>query len=413
MRLLVLSFYFPPDLSAGSFRTGALVEELSRRLGPEDEVRVLTTQPNRYRTFDAEAPAEERSGNVRITRFSIAGHRSGMLDQARAYVSYALPVLRAMRTYRDEVDLVFATSSRLMTAALAARVARRVRAPLYLDLRDLFPENLSQLFAKKPQKAVVPLLRMLEARAVRSASRINVVSPGFVDYFQRIRSDLDYRTFTNGIDEEFLGVDHRKDGLSLDVPRVILYAGNIGEGQGLEHVVPGAAAALAPDYEFWIVGDGGRRKRLEARLSELGISSVRLLDPLPRIELIELYRRADVLFLHLNDYAAFRRVLPSKIFEYAATGKPLLAGVEGYPRRFLREHVTNAAVFTPCDVPGLVGALKSLDLTTAPRPEFVERFRRSAITREMAEDVLELAGVSRRETAAASLEATMTARADG
>jgi len=31
---------------------------------------------------------------------------------------------------------------------------------------------------------------------------------------------------------------------------------------------------------------------------------------------------ADVLFLHLNAYKAFEKVLPSKIFEYAATGRP-------------------------------------------------------------------------------------------
>ena len=44
----------------------------------------------------------------------------------------------------------------------------------------------------------------------------------------------------------------------------------------------------------------------------------------------------DVLFLHLNDYSAFRKVIPSKIFEYAATGKPIVAGVSGYAAEFLR-----------------------------------------------------------------------------
>lgn len=393
MRLLVLSFYFRPDLSAGSFRATALAEVLSERLGPADEVRVFTTQPNRYRSFDPEAPVEEREDNVRVTRFPVPKHRSGMADQARSYLAYALPVLRTVWGEREEYDLVFATSSRLITASLGALVARRIDAPLYLDLRDLFPENLSDMFAGRLWSALVPPLRVLEAWTLRSASRVNLVSPGFVDYFRAIRDDLEYRTFINGIDDEFLDVDYRYDGLSRNGPRIILYAGNIGEGQGLERVVPGAAVALAPHYEFHIVGDGGRRQELEARVAELSASNVRILDPVPREELIELYRRADLLFVHLNDHDAFQRVLPSKIFEYAATGKPMLAGVEGVSRRFIQEEVSNAAVFPPCDVSGLVEALQTLDMSTRPRHEFVERFRRSAVTTRMAEDILELASV--------------------
>lgn len=391
MRLLVLSFYFPPDLSAGSFRAGALVDALSQRLESYDEVRVLTSQPNRYRSFDAVAPGEQRSGNVSIKRYPLPEHESGLVDQAWSYLAYANAVLREVWRNDDDYDVVFATSSRLMTGALGAVAARRVDAPLYLDLRDLFTVNLSELFAKKPQKVVVPFLQLLERWTVRCASRVSVVSPGFLDRLEAIRSDLDYRVFTNGIDDEFLDVDYRADREPCERSRIILYAGNIGEGQGLEHVLPGAAERLAPDFEFWIVGDGGRREQLEQRLDETGASNARLLDPVSREDLRDLYRRADVLFLHLNDYEAFHRVLPSKVFEYAATGKPILAGVEGVSRDFVRTHVTNASVFDPCDVPGLIRALDELAMETGPRSEFVERFRRSTITRDMAADIVGLA----------------------
>ena len=61
---------------------------------------------------------------------------------------------------------------------------------------------------------------------------------------------------------------------------------------------------------------------------------MQIIDPVSRSDLFDEYKNADVLFLHLNDYAAFRKVLPSKIFEYAATGKPILAGVAGYMQNF-------------------------------------------------------------------------------
>ena len=139
-------------------------------------------------------------------------------------------------------------------------------------------------------------------------------------------------------------------------------------------MIPDAALALEDEYEFWIVGDGGLRSKLEARLVEKGVKNVRIMDPVQRDRLIELYGQADVLFLHLNDYAAFHKVLPSKIFEYAATGKPMLAGVGGFSNKFIKDNVTNSALFDPCDSKGLVRAVKTLTFSTTPRQVFIDKF---------------------------------------
>lgn len=389
MRILLLSFYFEPDLCAGSFRSTSLAGELSARLDEADDLQIITTMPNRYRSFRAEAPVLEKRGNVTIRRVPLPPHRSGMLDQSRSFLSYARAVFR--ETTGQKYNVVFATSSRLMTAVLGALVAQRLSAQLYLDMRDIFSDTLSDIFAQKPQRVILSLVRFLEKRAICKASRINLVSAGFLEYFRGIRSDIDYRIFTNGIDDAFLNISFGRELRASQNRKIILYAGNIGEGQGLDKVVPDAALSLDRDYEFWVVGDGGARPRLEARLREKQVRNVRLMDPVSREHLIELYGQADVLFLHLNDYPAFRKVLPSKIFEYAATGKPILAGVDGYARQFMESHVQNMALFFPCDSAGLIRALGSLDLRTRVRTAFIEEFGRSAIIRRMAADVLELA----------------------
>lgn len=389
MRILLLSFYFEPDLCAGSFRSTSLASELSARLDESDDLQIITTMPNRYRSFHAEAPVLEKRGNISIRRVPLPPHRSGMLDQSRSFLFYARAVFR--ETTGQKYNIVFATSSRLMTAVLGALVAQRLGAQLYLDIRDIFSDTLSDIFAHKPQRLILCLVRFLEKIAIRKASRINLVSAGFLEYFRGIRSDIDYRIFTNGIDDAFLNINFGGGLRSGKNRKIILYAGNIGEGQGLDKIIPDAALSLDKDYEFWVVGDGGARPRLEARLQEKEVRNVRLMDPVSREQLVELYSQADVLFLHLNDYSAFHKVLPSKIFEYAATGKPILAGVDGYSRRFIQDHVQNAALFSPCDSVGLIGALDSLDLGTRVRAAFIEEFERSVIIRRMADDVLELA----------------------
>ena len=389
MRILILTFYFRPDLSAGSFRATALVDELSRRLKGQGSIDVMTTRPNRYASFRATMQEDETPDNVRVNRFDLPVHKGGMVDQSRAFASYALAVRR--ETTGATYDVVFATSSRLMTAVLGATIAKSVNAPLYLDVRDIFPDTLNDVFGNNPMRSVLPLLRGLERWTINAATRVNLVSPGFLEYFRAIRSDLDFRTYTNGIDEEFLGIDFSND-TRKDQP-TILYAGNIGEGQGLERIVPAAAKELGGRFRFKIVGDGGRKEHLVQMLN--GVPNVCVEGPVPRSELMSHYRSADVLFLHLNDYAAFEKVLPSKVFEYAATGKPILAGVGGYARQFIEEHVSNAVVFDPCQSEQLVESLRSLDLSFSPRDSFIRRFRRRAIIDELADDLLALAGSQR------------------
>jgi hypothetical protein len=111
---------------------------------------------------------------------------------------------------------------------------------------------------------------------------------------------------------------------------------------------------------------------------------------MPRPALLEAYAQADILFLHLNAHAAFEKVLPSKIFEYAATGKPIWAGVAGHAARFIASEVPNAAVFAPCNVPDAIEKLNGLILEDQPRRGFIAKYARRNIARAIANDILSL-----------------------
>lgn len=392
VRILVLTFYFRPDLSAGSFRASALVESLLPRLSDADHIDVLTTRPNRYASYPADAPACEEGKILTVRRFDIGRHRGGMLDQSIAFRRFARQVRHAAAGRR--YDLVFATSSRLMTAVLGASVAHRSRARLYLDIRDIFADSLPNVVPSVVAPIVSSLFGRLERRAIARADRVNLVSAGFLEYFTDRYPGRSFSTITNGIDTAFTEVPvapRPSPRLAGPGTTTLLYAGNIGEGQGLHRIIPELAQALGATARIRIIGDGARRAALDLALSRAGVTNVVLEAPLERTKLAQAYRDADVLVLHLNDFAAFRRVLPSKLFEYAAMGKPILAGVSGYTAAFLAEQVDNAAVFAPGDVAGAVQALGGLRLEDAPRAAFVERYSRRVVSDQLADDVLTLA----------------------
>lgn len=389
MRILVLSFYYTPDLSAGSFRTTAFVQAILSKFSDDVHVDVITTLPNRYKTFNSKAKEYEKSDGLEIFRIKLPSHQSGMRDQSRAFIHF-LKSANALVSNR-EYDLVYATSSRLMTAVLGAWIASRKKARLYLDIRDIFVDTINDVLSRKITFFVKPVFSFLERWAINKADKVNLVSEGFRDYFESRYPKQKFSFFTNGIDDEFIEVgQHHIKKETKNSPIKVLYAGNMGEGQGLHAIIPMLAERMQDRLQFILIGDGGRKVQLQSSLSKVGCNNVELRDPVNRTELIEAYLKADVLFLHLNDYAAFRKVLPSKLFEYAALGKPIWAGVSGYAAEFIKKEIENAVVFSPCDVDEATNVFESLKITDKQRPEFVSKFARKNIMKLMANDMLSI-----------------------
>lgn len=386
LKILVLSFYFKPDLSAGSFRTTAFVDALSVRMPIDGQIDVLTTLPNRYSSFLADAPAEEKLPGLSIVRISLTPHQSGMLDQTRSFIFFAREVLR--RTQGQKYDLVFATSSRLMTAVLGAWVARKNQTKLYLDIRDIFVDTIKDVLPRHLAILTKPLFVLLERWVINGADKVNLVSQGFAKYFSVRYPKQRFSYYTNGIDEEFLSVPKPEPvPRTSDVMKVI-YAGNLGEGQGLHKIIPDLAKRMHGKICFKIIGDGGRKSALSTALERTGVDNVELLPPMTRAQLIAAYQAADVLFLHLNNYDAFKKVLPSKLFEYGAMGKPIWAGVSGYASDFVRAELDNSAVFNPCDATDAERVFGQLRLMDETRFRFESKFARKNIANELAKDVL-------------------------
>jgi glycosyltransferase involved in cell wall biosynthesis len=221
-----------------------------------------------------------------------------------------------------------------------------------------------------------------------NAAHINLISGGFLSYFRKFKCKS-YSNFSNGIDDEFLNLSTSEKKHS-DSEVSILYAGNIGEGQGLEKIIPPAVSMLGDKYRFIIIGDGGTKKKLQNEISAKKLINVELRAPVGRDELKRLYNDADYLFLHLNDYKALEKVLPSKIFELAAYNKPIIAGVSGFSYEFIKENISNVILFKSCDANDLVKQLKEFNYKTEYRVEFIRRFKRETINDRMTQSILKL-----------------------
>ncbi|TMM29144.1 glycosyltransferase family 4 protein [Polaribacter aestuariivivens] len=386
MKILFLTYYFEPDLCAGSFRNTSLFKSLAQRVKNIDSIDVITTYPNRYDSYKVSADKiEKRGDNITINRIRIPDHKSGLFGQIK---SFRIFYYEAKRIAKDKnYDLVYASSSRLFTAFLGAKLARKNKGKLYLDIRDIFRESIVEIFKNPIIKIGLDFfLRPIENYTFKNANHINLVSKGFESYFVKYKQ-CSYSFYTNGIDIVFLNKN-------IEVPnedkklKTIVYAGNIGEGQGLHIILPKVAKAFQNKYKFIIYGDGGAKQKLISAIKEEGVENIEIKKPIDRKLLIKEYQKADFLFLHLNKYKAFERVLPSKLFEYGAFDKPIIAGVGGYASEFLKENLSNVILFEPGNVKEFIDSLKKYKYIKVRRNTFVDNFSREKINILMSQSIL-------------------------
>ena len=125
----MLSFYFEPDLSAGSFRSSSLVRALLKELPKNSKVEVITTVPSRYSSFVTSRNDFRGISGLKVHRIKVPKHKNGFLDQSKAFFIFSKTALHISNN--KHYDLIFSTSSRLMTGTLGALISKKQSTPLF------------------------------------------------------------------------------------------------------------------------------------------------------------------------------------------------------------------------------------------------------------------------------------------
>ena len=157
---------------------------------------------------------------------------------------------------------------------------------------------------------------------------------------------------------------------------VVLYAGNMGEKQGLEGLAA-VADRLAgwPAIQFVLCGAGAARARLERLLARR--PNVTLLPLQPRERLNDLLNLADIHILPQRAEAA-SFALPSKLGGMLASGRPVVAQTDG--GELARAARAGGVAVAPGDPAAMAGAiLRARRRRRAPPPA---RPRRPAVRRD-------------------------------
>lgn len=122
----------------------------------------------------------------------------------------------------------------------------------------------------------------------------------------------------------------------------------------------GQGARPTRRVRFLLVGPGAEREMLVAEAARRGLRNVTFIESQPKAMMPRVWSLVDVALVHLKDTPVFRTVIPSKMFEAMASGKPvLLAAPAGEASELLAAEAAGEHVRSG-DLLALAGAVRGL-----------------------------------------------------
>jgi glycosyltransferase involved in cell wall biosynthesis len=369
VKILLVTVYWPPAGGGGVPRPLKLATFLPE-LGIETHVLAPSDPKRMHRDDSLVAPPQATVHRVRNLAPRVhrpgpelqAAHGLGRLrlhaaltarrllvpDASSPFLLTAVPAaIRLVR--RHGIDAVITSSPPGSVNLLGAAVKRATGVRWVADLRDSI---LSHPHRRQDVRGEGHVARLV----ARRADAIVCVSPAAVEEMRALSPAGPVELIDHGADfEDFDGLEYRRAERFR-----ITHTGTI-FGRRDPKPFLHALARMDEDVLARFVGDFRDADR--ATIAELGLGErVELVPYLPRREALALQRDSDALLLLIPaGEGRGRFVVSTKVFEYLAAGRPILASVpeDGAAAELLRETGAGTVV-PPDDVDAIAKALSGL-----------------------------------------------------
>lgn len=365
MRFLILTQYYPPEVGAPQVRLSAFARALMKR---GHEVEVVTALPNypEGRIFDGyrrRAVTTEEIDGVRVRRVWLHAATGSGIGRVLSYLTFSamsLPGLASM----PRPDVVFVESPPPTLAVTGWLMAKRWRVPMILNVSDLWPDSALQLGLLR-EGATARAMRRLEAWAYRHADFITAVTEGIRKILVSEKGVPAEKILflPNGVDTELFAPQPYDEPLAQELQvsgrAVILSAGTVGYGAGLDVVLDAGMRVSDQPVTFVIAGAGSEHDRLRGAATSRQLTNVQFIGPCSPPDVARLYSIATAGLTTLLDSPLFEGTRPARTLAAMACAKPVL--YSGYGEgASLVEQSGAGVVIPPEDGGALANAVCSL-----------------------------------------------------
>lgn len=256
--------------------------------------------------------------NQTITVVRPALIRAPLLCYVSVLLFHSREIIRQIKSFKPDVILGMG----ILNTYIAGRLARFFGIPFVYYLID-------SLHTLIPQKPLRPFGRLVESRALKLANRVLVINRKLGSYAKRVGASEFPEIITAGVDKTRF--NHNVEGneirekLGISKNEIVLFfMGWLYEFSGLREV----ARRLSHDsseVRLVVLGRGDLQEELEELARNASREkSISVLSWVPYEELPQYISAADICILpaHLNEI--MQDIVPIKMYEYLACGKPVI-----------------------------------------------------------------------------------------
>ena len=349
-KVLIISYYTPPQNTASAVRTGKLMKylpsfgwqpiilsvkdsgiylkdyELFRDIDYKNIVRTNSFDPLQIiNKFKKKADIYK---NIRETKVGLKNFVKGLfpIDDKIGWMYFCLK--RAEEIIREnKIDLIFVSLGGINhTAITGYKLSRKFKIPLIIEFRDLWADHPfvnRNIFGKI-------INNYWERKVINHATSIITLTQGFKKNLQEKYSLIDdkIQVIPNGFDE----ADVPKETTQSDNKVLTFtFCGNLYKDMTPE-ILFRVLSSLPKNelrilirfigdfrFEFWEL-----KKKFEKKLNKKNVF-IEVLQRMPYLQMLKELQKSDILLLFLPNKVKFNEIIHAKFFDYLAVQKPILA----------------------------------------------------------------------------------------
>ncbi len=330
--ILVISQYFYPE----EFRINDICKEWVKQ---GNKVSVVTGIPNYpfgkfYEGYGINKKNIETYEGIDIVRLPIIPRGKNAIMLILNYLSFVVSGFFWQLFSKQKPDSVFIFEVSPMTQALpGVWFAKKHKIACSIYVQDLWPENV-EIITGITNKFIINSIGKMVDYIYKNCNNIFVTSNSFAKAISE-----------RGVKEEKIhylpqyAEDFYKPKDATSMPEInsdlfnIVFAGNIGEAQGLDILLDVCELLKSnniDDLVFNIIGDGRYKNEFINKIKSLKYDNYfNFIDKKPATEIPDYMSCCDAGFISLAENKIFEKTIPAKLQSYLACGTIIVSSANG------------------------------------------------------------------------------------
>lgn len=355
-KILIISQYFPPDMSGGGTRAYNYAKCLSKNY----DVTVITAFPHLHSKIPSmyrfHLTKKEKIDKIKVIRVRVPSILHDSIKN-RIFLHLSFLISSLIPLFSQKPDVIFASEPNLFSIIPAFFYSKLRGGKVIRVVDDLWPEVIYERGFLK-SKLIKKFLNKLANFSYNFPQFILPLTEEAKKHIIKFYN-IDPKkiiVIEHGVDTDIFQFKEKKSHNNF----IIMYSGALVESYDFEILLQAAQKLKDKNFQFIIRGKGLLLQKLEKKKHELNLKNL-IIDStfIENEKLSSTLSIADIFLVPMKDDYFLNLSLPTKILEYQALGRPIICCSNGAPGNYVED--TNSGIKIPSNnLLELVDAIENL-----------------------------------------------------